>query len=162
MISDKILLFSDTQDLETVLDDSVVTSDEQIDLAPMGTGSTAADWENLNTFAIGTGTELFLYVQVDEDFAGGTSVNFHLISDATEGGADDLGDQILASSGVILTAALTAGTELWIPVQPNVETDRFVRVAYEGVGTFTGGMVTAHLSYGAASALKAYGTSVEI
>lgn len=160
MITDKEHLFSDTQDLDVVgLDGGTITSTNEYDLGPMGS-PTVGTWENLNSFAIGTGEQLYVHVMVDEDFAGGTSVQFRLVSDATVG-QTDAGDQTLADSGAIVIATLVDGYEFFIAVNPHVETDRYVRMAYTGVGTFTAGMVTASLVC-ATSGLKAYGSALSI
>lgn len=92
---------------------------------------------------LGIGYPVRGIVNVEETFAGGTSINVQYIQSAN---ANMSSPDVLAQSGVILLAAIPAagGAPLWdFPVPPN--TKRYVGIQYVTVGDFTTGKVSAHL-----------------
>lgn len=78
----------------------------------------------------------FLVVQVDEDFAGGTSIAVSLESDSTANLATS--PTVHFASGAIPLASLVKGTLLVIPL-PFGEYERYLGIRYTVVGTMTGG-----------------------
>lgn len=128
MITDAQLRFSNEQDLATPAA-GTITSTNVLDLL-------SAD-NNLGLLTRGR-----VFVNVEEAFAGGTSLNILLV----ESDNADLSSSVtLAQTGVVLLAALpTLGGVLWDTPLPNT-TRRYFGLKYVTVGDFTTGKVSAHL-----------------
>lgn len=95
---------------------------------------------------LGEGQPLYLNLTVTTAFAGGTSAEFQAISST----AADLGTavKVLASSGAIPIAKLTAGAKISVPigkVDPR-DLQRYIGGQVTCVGTVTAGAVTGSIS----------------
>lgn len=120
MITDRQLIFSLNQ---------AITTGTQLSTDVYDTGAA-----NIN---INTNRELQVYVAVTTAFAGGTSLNVNLIQSATSNMASP---DVLASSGVIVTASLTRGAVLLRLAIPRTS-KRYLALQYVTVGTHTAGNV---------------------
>jgi hypothetical protein len=87
---------------------------------------------------INTHRELQMYVGVTEAFAGGTNVTVNLIQSATENMASPT---VLATSGVVATAALTRGAVLLRTSVPRTS-QRYLALQIVSTGTYTAGRIT--------------------
>lgn len=120
MITDRQLIFSLNQ---------AITTGTQLSTDVYDTGAA-----NIN---INTNRELQVYVAVTTAFAGGTSLNVNLIQSATSNMASP---DVLASSGVTVTASLTRGAVLLRLAIPRTS-KRYLALQYVTVGTHTAGNV---------------------
>ena len=123
MITDKLLRVSEDQALTTT-----AFSTDTIDL------SVARD--------VGDGTALYLNFCVTTALANGTSVKFEVVSSANA----NLGTPtVIGSSDAILTAALTAGKNVVVRINPDIagKGQRYLGARYTIAGTFNAGKVTA-------------------
>lgn len=120
MITDRQMTFSNGQ---------AVTTGTQLsaDIYDAGVGGI-----NINT-----NRELQIVAQVTTAFAGGTNLTVNLIQSATENMASPT---ILATSGVVATAALTRGAVLLRTSVPRTS-QRYLALQYVSTGTFTAGNV---------------------
>lgn len=93
---------------------------------------------------VGVGNELVVYHNVDVAFAGGTSVEFQIVTDDN---AAMSSPTVIGSTGPIPLATLAAaGAQITQPlpeVQGNGE--RYLAVRYVGVGTFTAGSISSQI-----------------
>lgn len=126
MITDKLLRVSEAQAITTT-----AVSTDKVDL------SQARD--------IGEGEDLFMVFTVGTAFAGGTSVNFQVT--VADDAALSTNATTIGMSGVILTAALTAGSQFTVRLNPLIGSlgRRYLGATYTVVGTYTGGTVTADM-----------------
>ena len=88
-------------------------------------------------------SELYLVVKVGTAFAGGTSLNFQLIT-ASAAPSDEAGTGIgtvtvEATSGDIATASLTENTIVWKLKMPDKVSRQYLGLKIVPTGTFTGG-----------------------
>lgn len=128
MITDKLNTFSDKQAIT-----ATAVSTNVIDLGPLGGTNTTRD--------IGKGEPVYLFAGVGSvNMAGGTSLQAVLQTSLSEGS----GYTDLMAGPVIPLANLTAGAVLYSgPIPAGVQ--RYLRMNYVVVGTFTGGNVNAGL-----------------
>lgn len=127
MITDANLLFSDAQ--ANVRSANTYVSTNTVDL------SVARD--------IGNGERLVVDFAVDVAFAGGTSVQFQVISSAS---ADLSSPTVLATTPAVVDATLVAGYRTQLLIPPVVGNgQRYLGVQYIGVGTHSAGSVSARL-----------------
>jgi len=126
MITDKFLRVSDAQALTTT-----AVSTDKVDL------SQARD--------IGEGEDLYMVFTVGTALAGGTSVNFQVT--VADDAALSTNATTIGMSGVILTAALTAGAQFLVRLNPQIAAlgRRYLGATYTIVGTFSAGTVTADI-----------------
>jgi hypothetical protein len=124
MITDKFLRVSDAQALTTT-----AVSTDTIDL------SIARD--------MGEGQDLFMNFAVTTALAGGTSVKFEVIQ--ADNAALSSNVQVIGSSDAVLTAALVAGYNTAVRINPQVASNgkRYLGARYTISGTYTSGNVTA-------------------
>ena len=123
MITDALLRVSEDQALTTT-----AFSTNTIDL------SVARD--------VGEGTALYMNFAVTTALANGTSVQFEVVSSANA----NLGTPtVIGSSDAILTAALTAGKNVVVRINPDIagKGQRYLGARYTIAGTFNAGKVTA-------------------
>ncbi len=125
MITDKYLRFSENQ----AITGTDVASTDIVDL------TVARD--------IGEGENLFICITVGAAaFAGGTSIDFIL-----KGSTDTTiaaGDPTIVSTGAIVTASLTAGSQHIMRIPPLLASlgYRYIGMFYDVTGTMTAGTVT--------------------
>lgn len=131
MFVDKQLELSDSQAVT-----ATALSTNVIDTLPTGVLQ-----PNLTQNLGGMGA-CFLVVQVDVAFAGGTSLAVSLESDSTANLATS--PTVHYSSGALLTAALTTGTKLIIPL-PIGAYEKYLGARYTVVGTMSGGSLSAFI-----------------
>lgn len=126
MITDKFLRVSDAQALTTT-----AVSTDKVDL------SQARD--------IGEGDDLYMVFTVGTALAGGTSVNFQVT--VADDAALSTNATTIGMSGVILTAALVAGAQFTVRLNPQIASlgRRYLGATYTIVGTFSAGTVTADI-----------------
>lgn len=124
MITDKLLRVSTDQALTTT-----AVSTDTIDLS-------------LNR-DIGEGENLFMNFAVTTALAGGTSVKFEVIQ--ADNAALSSNVQVIGSSDAVLTAALVAGYNTAVRINPQIGSTgkRYLGARYTIVGTYTSGAVTA-------------------
>ena len=123
MITDKLLRVSEDQAITTT-----AFSTDTIDLG------TARD--------VGEGTALYMNFAVTTALANGTSVKFEVvISD----NANLSSPTVVGSSDAVLTAALTAGKNVVVRINPDIagKGKRYLGARYTVAGTFNAGKVTA-------------------
>lgn len=93
--------------------------------------------------------ELYLIVKVTNtaDFASGTSIKFDLQSDSADsfdsGAASAVEETLLTKT--VLTAGLTANTEIFKTRVPLGQAKRYMRMYYDVTGTFDAGAIDAYL-----------------
>jgi len=95
---------------------------------------------------MGEGEQLYLNVTVDDAFTGGTSAEFQIVS--ADDGALTTNVTVLASSGAIAVAQLTAGAKISVPlgkVDPRT-LRRYLGARVVNVGANTTGSIVASLS----------------
>jgi len=126
MITDKLLRVSTDQALTTT-----AVSTDTIDL------SVARD--------IGEGQDLYMNFAVTTALAGGTSVKFEVIQ--ADNAALSSNVQVIGSSDAVLTAALVAGYNTAVRINPQVASNgkRYLGARYTISGTYTAGAVTADI-----------------
>ena len=125
MITDALLRVSEDQALTTT-----AVSTDTIDLV------VARD--------IGEGTPLYMNFAVTTALAGGTSVKFEVITSAA---AALTSPTVIGSSDAILTAALTAGKNVVVRLNPEIagKAQQYLGARYTVAGTNTGGKLTADI-----------------
>lgn len=128
MLLDAQALFSDSQVVT-----STAASTNLIDLGTPGTPIRAAQ---ALTPDLGAGIPIPILVQVDIDFAGGTSIAVGLEMDTTAAFGSAT---VLFLSAAIVTATLVAGYEFLINWIPTGVVEQFLRLNYTVVGSMTGG-----------------------
>ncbi len=123
MITDKLLRVSEDQAITTT-----AFSTDTIDLG------TARD--------IGEGTALYMNFCVTTALANGTSVKFEVVTSAN---ANLSSPVVVGSSDAVLTAALTAGKNVVVRINPDIagKGKRYLGARYTVAGTFNAGKVTA-------------------
>ena len=123
MITDKLLRVSEDQAITTT-----AFSTDTIDLG------TARD--------IGEGTALYMNFAVTTALANGTSVKFEVVSSAN---ANLSSPTVIGSSDAVLTAALTAGKNVVVRINPQIASkgQRYLGARYTVAGTFNAGKITA-------------------
>ena len=123
MITDKLLRVCEDQAITTT-----AFSTDTIDLG------TARD--------IGEGTALYMNFAVTTALANGTSVKFEVVTSAN---ANLSSPTVVGSSDAVLTAALTAGKNVVVRINPDIagKGKRYLGARYTVAGTFNAGKVTA-------------------
>ena len=123
MITDKLLRVSEDQAITTT-----AFSTDTIDLG------TARD--------IGEGTALYMNFAVTTALANGTSVKFEVVTSAN---ANLSSPVVVGSSDAVLTAALTAGKNVVVRINPDIagKGKRYLGARYTVAGTYNAGKVTA-------------------
>ena len=123
MITDKLLRVSEDQAITTT-----AFSTDTIDL------SVARD--------VGEGTALYMNFAVTTALANGTSVKFEVVTSAN---ANLSSPTVVGSSDAVLTAALTAGKNVVVRINPDIagKGQRYLGARYTVAGTFNAGKVTA-------------------
>ena len=123
MITDKLLRVSEDQAITTT-----AFSTDTIDL------SVARD--------IGEGTALYMNFAVTTALANGTSVKFEVVTSAN---ANLSSPTVVGSSDAVLTAALTAGKNVVVRINPDIggKGKRYLGARYTVSGTFNAGKITA-------------------
>ena len=123
MITDKLLRVSEDQAVT-----SSAYSTDTIDL------SVARD--------VGEGTALYMNFAVTTALANGTSVTFEVVTSAN---ANLSSPTVVGSSDAVLTAALTAGKNVVVRINPDIagKGKRYLGARYTVAGTYNAGKVTA-------------------
>ena len=123
MITDKLLRVSEDQAITTT-----AFSTDTIDLG------VARD--------VGEGTALYMNFAVTTALANGTSVKFEVVTSAN---ANLSSPVVVGSSDAVLTAALTAGKNVVVRINPDIagKGKRYLGARYTVAGTFNAGKVTA-------------------
>ena len=123
MITDKLLRVSEDQAITTT-----AFSTDTIDL------SVARD--------VGEGTALYMNFAVTTALANGTSVKFQVVTSAN---ANLSNPTVVGSSDAVLTAALTAGKNVVVRINPQIASkgQRYLGALYTVAGTFNAGKITA-------------------
>ena len=132
MYIDKLLELCTSQDLGGSEGTSTILGESSVDL---GAAKNVA-----------RGQPLYVVVTVEEAFVGGTSVDFQVITDSAAAMTTSVA--IGSSSGAIVTANLTLSrAPIVIPIGNvlNVTTDQYLGIQFGVVGTFTAGIVSAHI-----------------
>ena len=114
----------------TFSNDQAVTTGTQYSTDKYDTG--VAGHPNINT-----NRELHVLVTVTTTFAGGTSLKVDLVESAS---ADLSSPTVLATSGVVAEASLTAGARLLATAVPRTS-KRYLGLQFTTVGTHTAGTV---------------------
>ena len=93
---------------------------------------------------VGEGTPLFMNFAVTTALAGGTSVKFEVITSAN---ANLSSPTVIGSSDAVLTAALTAGKNVVVRLNPDIagKGARYLGARYTVAGTYSSGKVTADI-----------------
>ena len=129
-----------------IIDKSLQLASAQSFAAVGNTAKYSTNWIDLST----VGTQIYesapyLIVRVGTAFTNGTSALFELISataPATDVDGTSLGTPTIeASSGAILTAALTANTIVWALRLPEKIDRRYLGVKITVVGTMNAGTI---------------------
>lgn len=143
MITDKLLRVSDSQALTTT-----AVSTDKVDL------SIARD--------IGEGENLFMNFALPVALAGGTSVNFEVV--VADDAAISSNVTVVGSSGVIATAALVAGYNAAVRINPIIGSlgKRYMAARYTVVGTYTSGSVIADIVHGIQDGEKSYASGFAV
>ena len=144
MITDKLLRLSDAQ-------------------AILGTDLAATDViDLLQARDIGEGTDLYMAVTVITGFAGGTSIEF-LVKGSTDA-TIVTGDTTLGTSGAILLAALTAGAQFFVRINPQFASlgQRYIGAFYDVTGTMTAGTVTTDIVLDISDPKKFYSSGFSV
>lgn len=110
---------------------------------------------------IGQGTEIFMNFSVTTAFAGGTSINFEIISSAS---ADLSTPTVIGASGAIALASLTLGKNVAVNANPNIGSkgQRYMGARYTVVGTMSAGKVTADVVTGIQDGKKFYASGFAV
>lgn len=97
---------------------------------------------------IGRGHPIYLVIQVTIAFAGGTSANFQLVSDAAAAIATNGAASEHLATGAIPIASLTAGAtfSFALPHQTPQAYERYLGLLVTCVGTMTAGSIDAFLT----------------
>ena len=123
MITDKLLRVSEDQAITTT-----AFSTDTIDLSV--------------SREIGEGTALYMNFAVTTALANGTSVKFEVVTSAN---ANLSSPTVVGSSDAVLTAALTAGKNVVVRINPDIggKGKRYLGARYTVSGTFNAGKITA-------------------
>lgn len=113
----------------TFSNDQAVTTGTQVSTDVYDTGVAGVN--------VNTNRELQVLVTVTTAFASGTSLNVNLVESAS---SDLSSPTVLASSGVIAEASLTAGARLLATAVPRTS-KRYLGLQFVTVGTHTAGKV---------------------
>ena len=143
MITDKFLRVSDAQAVTTT-----ANSTDVVDL------SQARD--------LGEGEDLYVVFTVGTAFAGGTSINASItVADNTGLSTNAV---TIAMTGVVLTAALTAGAQFTVRLNPQVASlgRRYLGATYTVVGTMTAGTMTADIVHDMQDGKKFYASGFTV
>lgn len=126
MITDALLRVSSAQALTTT-----AVSTDKVDL------SVARD--------IGEGTDLSMHFAVVTQLTGGTSVKFEVV--VADDAAISTNVTVVGSSDAVLTAALVAGYNTAVRINPQVASlgRRYLAARYTISGTYSAGAVTADI-----------------
>ena len=91
---------------------------------------------------IGEGTALYMNFAVTTALANGTSVKFEVVTSAN---ANLSSPTVVGSSDAVLTAALTAGKNVVVRINPDIggKGKRYLGARYTVSGTYNAGKVTA-------------------
>jgi hypothetical protein len=137
MITDKLLRVSEAQAVTTT-----AVSTDKVDL------SVNRD--------IGEGENLYMNFAIGTAFAGGTSTAFEVV--VADDAALTSNVTVVGSSGVLLTAALTASKNIAVRINPLIGSTgkRYFGARYTVVGTNSAGTVTADVVHGIQDGQKAY------
>lgn len=94
---------------------------------------------------VGEGNDLYMNFAVTTALAGGTSVKFEVI--AATNAALSSGVVVIGSSDAVLTAALVAGYNTAVRINPQIAStgQRYLGARYTISGTYTSGAVTADI-----------------
>jgi len=133
MIMDELNEFADAEN--AFADGATVLVGDVVDLGAGGTGF--------------LGKQMYLVLQVTTDFAGGTSVNFQLASDAAAAIATDGSASEHFETGAIPIATLVEGYTIVVPVPPRGgvnEFERYLGILAVNAGTNTAGAINAFLT----------------
>jgi len=132
MILDNNLTFSASQDLESASDETVLAT-YSIDLGA--------------TKDYAKGRQMYVVIEVEEDFAGGTSVDVQVVTDSAAALTTSV--VIGCSTGAIAIASLTNDRPLIVLPVGNAlsQTDQYLGIQYVVVGTMTAGIVSAWLAF---------------
>lgn len=106
-----------------------------------GTQYSTNSYDTADGSSIGDGEELWLVANVGTAFAGGTSLAVNVVDSAN---ADLSSPTVLAGSGVIAEASLTAGARILRLRLPS-NTQRYVGLQFVTVGTHTAGTINANI-----------------
>ena len=134
MYIDKLLSICTSQDLGGSEGTSTILGENSVDLGAAKN--------------IAKGRQLYVVVTVEEAFVGGTSVDFQVITDSAAAMTTSVA--IGSSSGAIETANLTLSREpIVIPIGNALSetTDQYLGIQFGVVGTFTAGIVSAHIGF---------------
>lgn len=126
-----------------ILDSQALYSDDQVI-------TTTADSTNILDLAknSGPGVPVRILIQVTATFVGGTNITIDLETDDNTGFSSL---STIASSPTIVTASLVAGYKFSINFIPDAM-ERYSRLEYTVVGSFTPGSITAGIVYDVQSA----------
>ncbi len=143
MITDKLLRVSEDQAITTT-----AVSTDKIDL------SVARD--------IGEGQDLFMNFAVTTAFAGGTSVKFEVV--IADDAAISSNVEVVGSSDAVLTAALVAGKNEAVRINPKIASlgRRYLAARYTVSGTYSAGKVTADVVMDIQDGRKFYPSGVTV
>lgn len=141
MIFDTQNLFSDNQAIAAAA--GTIVSTNVIDRTALGTPKHAATAFKAD---LGKGTKIPLRAQVTTTLVGGTSVKLQVQASTDEAFTSPI---VVAETAAIVTASLVAGYTFSIDQIPLKTNERFVRLAYVTLGTYTGaGAITAGVTMG--------------
>lgn len=143
MITDALLRVSSAQALTTT-----AVSTDKIDL------SVARD--------IGEGQDLYMNFAVVTQLTGGTSVNFEVV--VADDAAISTNVTVIGSSGAIATAALVAGYNTAVRLNPSIASlgRRYLAARYTIVGTYSAGAVTADVVSDIQDGRKSYASGFAV
>lgn len=117
---------------------------KELDIPSSAGTTTEGDVIDLTDYRdIGNGQPVYWYVSVTEDGEDGTSVNVQLV---TSDNADLSAGTVVAQTGVVALADLTAGAMLAMMALPLAEYKRYVGVQVVVDGSFTGGALSSGLT----------------
>ena len=133
MYIDKLLELCTSQDLGGSEGTSTILGESSVDL---GAAKNVAK-----------GRQLYVVVTVEEAFVGGTSVDFQVITDSAAAMTTSVA--IGSSSGAITTTNLSLNREpIVIPIGNALnQEDQYIGIQFGVVGTFTAGIVSAHIGF---------------
>jgi len=136
MITDKNLRVSTAQAVTTT-----AVSADKIDL--------------LQAREIGEGADLFFVFTVGTAFSGGTSITFQIVTDDNDSLSSPT---VVAATGAILTASLTAAAQFIVPIPPQIASlgERYLGAQYTVSGTYSAGTVTADVVHNIQDGKKFY------
>ncbi|MFY9350530.1 MAG: Bbp16 family capsid cement protein [Sphingobium sp.] len=106
-----------------------------------GTQYSTNSYDTADGSSIGDGEELLIVVNVGAAFTGGTSLTVNVVDSAN---ADLSSPAVLASSGAVAEASLTAGKQVLRQRVPS-NTQRYVGLQFVSVGTHSTGTIHANM-----------------